>query len=618
LVFRGIRDGFRLLESDALASRELMSQRDSLIDLLSPLDVANRIHEIGLIAFESTNFEDVVYPIIDKIMETMGADFVGIALVDQGRSALFHAWGSVRGQGPIFREHRQGVGDGVVGRMFATGQPVRVDDVTEFPGYVDLVPGMRSELTVPLVVGGEIIGGIDVESSEVGRFGEADIRLLVALASPVAQAIHSARLHQQERHRLAQLTMLNRVARIVASTIDVRDMLNSTVEAIREALGCSFVGVGFVDEERGLVTLDAVSTEIPIDLQIGHSQSLGTGVVGEVVRSGQSLLVPDVRQRENFVSASPELTCEMCCPLLVEGRVVGSLDAEEREPGAFDENDLMLLETVADHIAQALANARTLERLERLRQDLTGMLVHDLRNPLTVIQSTLDYVKLQQRRAAAADAAADTRASATRTYLEQADAACTEMALMVDSILGLNKIEAGAQSLRPRPVAVGELIEDIAARWAIVADAAGVSLECRVADQLPRVELDEELVTRVIKNLVANAIKFTPAGGRIALGIEVAAAELVDERLPGCEGAVVFGVRDSGHGIPEEELERIFEKFATVESRRAGKKYSTGPGLAFCKLAVEAHGGAIWAERRIGEGSAFKVLIPIRTPDRWS
>jgi signal transduction histidine kinase len=470
---------------------------------------------------------------------------------------------------------------------------------------------MRSEIAVPLVVGGAIIGGLDVESAEVERFGPADVKLLVALAAPVAHSLYSARLNQKERHRLAQLTMLNRVARIVASTIDVNEMLSSVTEVIRETMGCPFVGAGFVDVERSRVSLDAVSSEIEIDLATGYSQPIGKGVVGSVVSTGKSLLVPDVDAADNIVPTSSELKCEMCAPLLAGDRVVGYIDVEEREPGALDEDDLMLLETVADHIAQALANARNLERLQQLRRDLTGMLVHDLRNPLTVIRSTLDFIKIEPLRAGPADGEVNPDGSMSRKYLEQADAACTEMALMVDSILGLNKIEAGAQQLVWQEVIVGDLARGIATRWAIVAEAAGVSLECAIEEGLPTAELDAELVSRVIKNLLANAIKFTPEGGRVELAAARGPSDLVSERLGHNGRGLLFTVRDNGPGIPAEELVRIFEKFATVESRRAGRKYSTGLGLAFCKLAVEAHGGAIWAESEVGRGSAFHVLIPI-------
>jgi signal transduction histidine kinase len=116
---------------------------------------------------------------------------------------------------------------------------------------------------------------------------------------------------------------------------------------------------------------------------------------------------------------------------------------------------------------------------------------------------------------------------------------------------------------------------------------------------------------RVLKNLVVNGIKFTPEGGRVALDAEPAPTEPAARRLPGVDRAVLFTVRDDGPGIPGDELDRIFEKFATVESRRAGKKYSTGLGLAFCKLAVSAHGGAIWAESEVGRGSVFRVLMPV-------
>jgi signal transduction histidine kinase len=581
-----------------------MSFRAKTLDGPGAVELANKIYEVGMIALRSADLSDIIYSIHEKIMEMMDAEFVGVALVDEVKDEVFQGWGSMRDKGPAFNDHRQRTADGVVGRVCTTGEPMCVADIRQLEGVVDLVPGMRSELTVPLKLGDRIIGALDVESSEVSKFGPSETALLMALATPVAQAIHSARLLQGERRRLDQLAMLNRVARIVASTIAVDEMLSRTVEAIRESLGCTFVGAGFVDEELERVSLEAVSSELKIDLPIGHTQPIGQGVVGEAARRGRSVLVADLAEREDVVSTHGDLRCEMCCPLVVGDRVVGYLDAEEREPGAFGEDDLMLLETIADHVAQAVENARNLERLSELRKDLTGMVVHDLRNPLTVIRTTLDFVKEQRQRSG------DPGAALARKYLEQSDAACAEMFLLVDSLLELNKFEAGAQRLDRRIVAAGELVRGIGQRLRVVSDAADVKLESMVVSRLPHLEIDVDLITRVLKNLVVNAIKFTPEAGRVSLEVTAATREQLEARLPEVERALLFTVCDNGPGIPAEELERIFEKFATVETRRAGRKYSTGLGLAFCKQAVAAHGGTIWAESEVGRGSTFHVLLP--------
>jgi len=129
-----------------------------------------------------------------------------------------------------------------------------------------------------------------------------------------------------------------------------------------------------------------------------------------------------------------------------------------------------------------------------------------------------------------------------------------------------------------------------------------------LSPDLPPVQVDRDLFTRVLINLLGNALKFTPADGSITVGARLEAPSDPD-RNP----VVVFFVKDTGEGIPKEDLGKIFDKFAQAESRKAGRKNSTGLGLTFCKLAVEAHGGRIWAESEPGKGSTFYFTIPLVT-----
>jgi len=124
---------------------------------------------------------------------------------------------------------------------------------------------------------------------------------------------------------------------------------------------------------------------------------------------------------------------------------------------------------------------------------------------------------------------------------------------------------------------------------------------CDVAPELPHLEGDVDILRRTLVNLLGNSIKFTPAGGTLTLSVALA-----DDGH-----AMLFSVADTGEGIPDEALDRIFDKFGQVESRKGGRKMSTGLGLTFCKLAVGAHGGHIAVASVPGEGSTFSFTIPL-------
>ncbi|MBI5488755.1 MAG: GAF domain-containing protein [Deltaproteobacteria bacterium] len=587
---------------------------------------AQDILEIGLLASHSGDVDAVAEAVVRRLLAETGACMAGIALIDSRRRELLRGWSALSDGTPVPVPPHQPLSTGIVGSAALSGLPRVVDDVRTCPDYVELLPGVRSEVAVPLKVGGKVIAVLDVESRTPGRFPPEMVARLESVAAPVALAIQNARLIREERHRSNQLALVNRVSRILTSSVDLDDLLRRAVDAIREQLGYDMVAVGLVDDARQEVTLCAVSTRVPLAVVPGHALPLGHGITGEVVRTGTSLLVPDVREWDNYAPAAPHIQCEMCVPLLSGGRPFGFLDAESTEIGKFDDHDRLLLEALGDHVSQAIENARNRDRIERLREDLTGMLVHDLRTPLTVVRSSVDLLAAWMRRHVpspeplpAVDGRPSVPASPIERYFAQARSGCEEMMLLIGGLLDLQKLEAG--ELRPRieRCAAGDPVRAVVERLSVVADARQIALGASIGENLPAAELDVDLVTRVLENLVANALKFTPPGGRVQ--VELGPAE--PGQLALCPGGAVQGlsfvVRDTGPGIPGEERERIFEKFAVVESRRAGRRYSTGLGLAFCRAAVRAHGGAIWVDDAPGGGSAFHVVLPAaQTPPRAS
>jgi two-component system phosphate regulon sensor histidine kinase PhoR len=172
---------------------------------------------------------------------------------------------------------------------------------------------------------------------------------------------------------------------------------------------------------------------------------------------------------------------------------------------------------------------------------------------------------------------------------------------MVQELLELTRIESGRVPLEFEPVQPGELIRVAVERLYLQAERAGLQIEVELVAGLPAVLVDPPRMQQVLMNLLHNAIKFTQSGGRITLAAE-----------PGEEGGVVFRIRDTGVGIPADDLPRIFERFYKADRARSGG--GTGLGLAISKHLVEAHGGRIWAESVLGEGSTFFFYIPTAAP----
>lgn len=230
-----------------------------------------------------------------------------------------------------------------------------------------------------------------------------------------------------------------------------------------------------------------------------------------------------------------------------------------------------------------------LEELLRLREELADMIVHDLRNPLGAISTALDLLK--QVPVAEAETEYVTAVMGT---MEQS---IHRLQYLVDTLLDIARLEEGV-TLWLQPLDLHVLLEELVAEEHLLARTSGVTLENQVSVDLPAIMADPDVLRRVMFNLLDNALRFTPAGGQVWV-----------EARPDAD-AVRIEVLDTGPGIPSEEQTRIFEKFTQIQGRAASQRGS-GLGLAFCRMAVEAHGSRIWVEDGPGgKGSRFVFTLP--------
>ncbi len=267
-------------------------------------------------------------------------------------------------------------------------------------------------------------------------------------------------------------------------------------------------------------------------------------------------------------------------PALLRARVESSL-AKKR----WQEQEVALRLELENRYQQ-------LQELEQLRDSLTSMIVHDLRTPLTSFLTGLQTIECL------GDLNDD-----QKECLELSSNGGEMLLGMINDLLDISKMESGALVLEIQKIAASELAAHSMQHIEALAKGKDVQLVTHIAPDLPNFCGDADKLGRTLVNLMGNAVKFTPQGGTITLSIGF---ELRPERT----NAVVLSVADSGEGIPAEAFERIFEKFGQVEGRRGGRKMSSGLGLTFCKMVVEAHGGRIWIESEIGRGSNFLFAIP--------
>jgi signal transduction histidine kinase len=236
----------------------------------------------------------------------------------------------------------------------------------------------------------------------------------------------------------------------------------------------------------------------------------------------------------------------------------------------------------------ALAN-QELIRLDKLRQDLTSMVVHDMKGPLAEVMGNLDLMGY--------DPLTDTQREALDLALLGAD----DLLRMIMNLLDISRLEEGRLIIRPSEVDFAELGTRLLGKFRTVTRLRNLTVETRQEGAVA-FQADADLIYRVLQNLLTNAINHTPEGGRVEISAKA-----------GAQGGVVLTVKDNGEGIPERSRSLIFKKFTQAHTT-SGPRTSTGLGLTFCKMVTEAHGGRIWVDSQEGQGATFHVWLPERPP----
>ena len=234
-------------------------------------------------------------------------------------------------------------------------------------------------------------------------------------------------------------------------------------------------------------------------------------------------------------------------------------------------------------VLQDVTEERT---LQQMRDDLTHTMVHDLRNPLNVVYSALEMMNEQLVEEAPPD---------IQQMLSISRQSTRRILNLVNGILSISHLESGRMPLLRKSLELGDLVEEVLEAERTLAEEKGLRLRYEAPPRMPPVMADRSLMERVLQNLVGNAIKFTPADGLVEVGAEVA-----DDHL-------MVRVRDTGPGVPPEIQDQLFEKFVTGKQMGRG----TGLGLAFCRMAIEAHNGRIWVDSEPGKGATFSFVLPL-------
>lgn len=498
----------------------------------------------------SLKLDDVLLRILGNTSLALRVQAVSLALIDIENEELFFRAETGWQHNEVMYNHLK-LGCGIAGWVALEGRGVVVPDVTKDPHFepeINQRTGLEAFAIAcaPIRYRGEVIGVLEAINPTEKVFDPDALLVLSGIGSLAGGAIRHAQLFEnlQATHQ--------RYRELFDDSIDpilITDRVGSILEANRQAVKLSEFDPEAL-RQMSIRQLHAVD-EDQIGVQYEFLSSDKTFTYESLLRT---------RARHSI-------------PIQVYVRQIES-NGETR----FQ----WILRDITEH-----------KNLDRLRTDLTSMIYHDLRSPLANVVSSLDILD---------SILVDYEDPTLRSLISIAIRSTGRIQRLTNSLLDINQLEAGQSVGTRQPASVEALETEAVEAVHGLAESKGLAITLKVSPRLPPVLVDDEMIQRVLTNLLENAIKFSPSSDKILVGSE----------LNG--NWIHLWVQDNGPGIPASEHERIFDKFTRLEGKNALKSY--GLGLAYCRLAVQGHGGRIWVESQPGKGSKFTFSLPVASESK--
>mgnify|MGYP005839088343 FL=1 len=613
------------------------------LQMLSPLDLGalSALLQTSKISASSLDVESLSHAILEEVVRLFDAEAGGVFVADEptGMLRLLSYIGTPAAFANTFQTIPLDRISSPQIRVLRSGEPLLLDDLGEYAGALipfalrSLAP--RSAIIAPLIARNRAIGTIGLAHLSARRFRPQDLSILAAIGQQIGVAIDNVALYartQEQVHRLAaiaaQNARLNRelewkarqlqaVAQLGAQINAARNLDQLATQVVRSA--CELVRA----PSSVLLLYDAPTDEMVAVATYGYDcpaplaqfrYTRDQEWIREAWETGRPTVTVWPDEPLPSDSRSQARRPLLWLPLRMGTQTLGLLGCCEAAERSFSQAERDVLTCLANQAAVAVANVQLLHTLEshsreleaqvaartadleaaleraqeadRTRTELLSTIAHELRTPLAAIKgfcSTLlqDDVEWPPH--------------AQREFLSIIDQESDHLADMVERLLDFSRLEAGALEVQPIVCQLAEIIARVSDRLHMLAHRHVLIVD--IPADLPPVHADPQRIGQVLSNLVDNATKYAPAKTSIIIGAQAGSSW------------VTVSVRDQGCGIAPEFQERVFERFFRM--RTQPPRPGAGLGLAICRRIVEAHGGRIWVESTVGQGSTFRFTLPV-------
>jgi len=536
-------------------------------DLTEERDRVETLYRITSQLSASLDLERVLNRALELVVEAVGAERAAILMVAPNSERLIHraSWGTADRLPLGGVPTRFSRGEGLAGWVIGHREAVIVPDVRQDPRWLegrDRKREYRSALAVPLLAGGDVLGTLILFHARPGFFNEDHLLLVETAAIQVSHAINNAALYGLIRDQAERL----------GSMLKARQVEAAKSQAILEAVAD---GVIVADADGLIVLFNAAAErilELPREEALGRTISEMLGLYGSQARDWMETAARWARQPEAYTAEE-----YLAAGLEIEDRIV----SVHLAPVLMGEEFLGTVSVFRDVTAEAEA--------KRAKTEFVSTVSHEMRTPMTSIKGYVDLLLM---------GAVGVLADDQQHFLSIVRNNTDRLTKLVDDLLDISRIESGRMVLSPENVSIGALADQVILAMEARAMDKGLTLRSDVPPGLPEVIADPDRVAQILTNLVVNAVYYTPPDGEIT----VSACEQDD--------VLHVSVSDTGIGIAPENQEKIFDRFFRADDAVVQGAPGTGLGLCIVQSLVEMHGGRVWVESKMGEGSTFTFTLP--------
>src|SRR3989339_619271 len=594
-MYQEMQEFNRRLELEVESTTEELTNTN--LRLISKVKEMKALNDIIFSATGKIDINEMFATVIDKIKFVTNVSIAGFMIYSEHSDSL-NGYGDLKG----FKLNLSGNQNSILIKSFKNITSFISNELfmESYSDLQDLYNNRRiTSLAVLPIVEKKSVGLFIVCNKVIGKFSQEDLRFLSVVASQISELITRVKLYEQLNHRINDLLVLRDISNTIKTEPELGEILEVISEKTIRSLESDYAVCWLLNK-----TGEKLIPKFPPEYVNKESMELDVKSDSSIVKiflegKIKSLTNIEFKDALDNIHDKYEIKSNLIVPLQVEGKKIGVFCFCSRRQNVFSEEIIRLAESVAGQVAVIVENARIhnqlkeinleLEKLNKIKNDFVSMVSHEMRTPLTAIKGFVHVVLNED---------AGKLNDNQKKFLGIVKQSINHLNMLISDFLDLSKIERGLIALKLEKGNISDIVKKSIMSNINQIKEKEIELKVDIDDDIADIEIDNSRILQVFNNLISNAIKFTAKEGIITITVK-------DKG-----DYIVSSVSDTGIGIPNNEYNRIFEKFYQVDSSYTRSATGTGLGLFISKTIVELHGGNIWLESAVGEGANFSFLLP--------